>query len=101
MLLKRNGAWARLTAGPGPRLSRPLGRAQRLHAGRRGQLAQRLGLELADALARQSDDAADLLEVARVLAVEPEAQLEDQALALAQAGQALAQPLVTQVRLGQ
>src|SRR5262249_60612919 len=67
----------------------PLCGAERLHVGGGGQLAQSLCLQLAHSLASESDDAADLLEVARVVAVEAEPQLEDQALALAQAGQPL------------
>src|SRR5207342_3582285 len=78
-----------------------LRRAQRLHVGRCRELAQGLGLELADALAGEPDDAADLLEVARVLAVEPEPHLEDAALAVAEPGYPLAELLVAQVRLGQ
>src|SRR5204863_1963797 len=78
-----------------------LRRAERLHVSRRRELAQGLGLELTDAFAGEPDDAADLLEVARILAVEPEAHLEDAALAVAQAGEPLAELFVTQVRLGE
>ena len=46
------------------------------------ELPERLDLDLADALARQPDLLADLLERQRLLAVEPEAETEDGGLTL-------------------
>src|SRR6476659_4402548 len=58
--------------------------AQLLRVGQRPQLLQALVLDLADALAGDVERAADLVERARVLAVEAVAQLEHAALAQAQ-----------------
>src|SRR3954452_16472221 len=58
--------------------------AELLRLGQRLQLLQRLVLDLADALARDVERAADLVERARVLAAEPVAELEHAALAVAQ-----------------
>ena len=70
------------------RSSRDLGRrvldavAERLRLGQRLEPLQRVVLDLADPLARDAERAADLLERARRLAEEPEAQLDHLALAL-------------------
>src|SRR4051812_11632657 len=58
------------------------------------QLLQRLVLDLADALARHVERAADLVEGARVLAAQAVAQLEHTALAIRQVLQRLAQRLL-------
>src|SRR5215210_3985077 len=62
-----------------PASARP---AEPLRLGQRLELAQRVGLDLADALARHPEGAADLLERARLLAVEPVAHGDHAALAL-------------------
>src|SRR5215213_5691958 len=58
------------------------------------QLLERLVLDLADALARDVERAADLVQRARVLAAEAVAQLEHAALAVAEVLQRLAQGLL-------
>src|SRR5207248_2682239 len=56
--------------------------AKPLGVGQRPKLAKRLVLDLADALARHVERAADLVERQRRLTVEAVAQLDDRALAL-------------------
>src|SRR5947199_4697498 len=68
--------------------------AQLLGLGQRLELLEGLVLDLADALARDVERPADLVERARVLAAEPVAQLEDAALAVAQVLEGLAQRLL-------
>ena len=68
--------------------------AELLRLGEGLQLLQRLVLDLADALARDVERAADLVERARVLAAEPVAQLEHAALAVGEVLQRLAQRLL-------
>src|SRR5215210_1190546 len=58
------------------------------------QLLQRLVLDLADALARDVERAAHLVQRARVLPAEPVAQLEDAPLAVGEVLQRLAQRLL-------
>ena len=58
-------------------------------------------LDLADALARDVERAADLVERARLLAVEPVAQLEHHPLALGERAEDRAQRLALQRRLGE
>src|SRR5437764_9833779 len=71
-----------LTLGPG---ANGLGHfAQLLRVGERPQLLQALVLDLADPLAGDVERAADLVERARVLTVEPVAKLEHTPLAQAQ-----------------
>src|SRR5581483_2723098 len=52
--------------------------------------AQRVGLDLADALARQAELLADRLERGRAVADEAEAKLDDRTLAIRQIGDRLA-----------
>src|SRR6201984_1064014 len=68
--------------------------AQLLRLGEALQLLQRLVLDLADALARDVERAADLVERARVLTAEAVAQLEHAAFAVGQILQRLAQRLL-------
>src|SRR5579862_9072935 len=56
--------------------------AQPLSLGQRLELLQRVVLDLADPFARDAEGLADLLERARLHAVEPEAQLDHAPLAL-------------------
>src|SRR3954467_11380242 len=65
--------------------------AQLLRLGERLKLLERLVLDLADALARDVERAADLVEGARVLAAQPVAELEHAALAVGQVLERLAQ----------
>src|SRR5262249_29733206 len=58
--------------------------AELLRLGERAQLLERLVLDLTDALARDVERPADLVERAGRLAVQPEAHLEHAALALAE-----------------
>src|SRR3954467_1198494 len=58
--------------------------AQSLRFGQGLELLQRVVLDLADALAGDAERLADLLERARLRAVEPEAQLDHAALSLGQ-----------------
>src|SRR5579872_5763252 len=68
--------------------------AELLRLGEALQLLERLVLDLADALARDVERAADLVERARVLAAEPVAQLEHAPLAIGEVLQRLAQRLL-------
>src|SRR5690242_7280933 len=68
--------------------------AQLLRLRERLQLLERLVLDLADALARDVERAAHLVERARVLAAEAVAQLEHAALAVGEVLQRLAQRLL-------
>ena len=68
--------------------------AELLRLRERLQLLQRLVLDLADALARDVERAADLVERAGVLAAEAVAQLEHAALAVGEVLQRLAQRLL-------
>src|SRR5450830_217128 len=79
-------------APPAPRsLSRPQRSiekvAQALRVAVRLELGQRLGLDLADALAGDAELLADFLEGARMLALEAETQLDDLALAVRERAQ--------------
>src|SRR3954465_1424166 len=67
-------------------LGRALERAQLVH---RGQLAERLDLQLAHPLAREADLATDLGQRALGLVVQAVAHLDDAALALRQRGEAV------------
>src|SRR5512146_2565010 len=62
--------------------------------GESAQLLQALVLDLADALTRDVERAADLVERTRVLAVEPVAELEDLSLAAREGAEDLAQRLL-------
>src|SRR3954471_5569713 len=62
---------------------------QRLRLGERLELLERVVLDLADPLARDAEGAAHLLERARLLAREAEAQLDHTPLALRERGQRL------------
>src|SRR5436190_20596610 len=76
------------TAAPGSGEDLALGDfAEFLRVGERAQLLQALILDLADPLARDVERAADLVERARMLAVEAIAQLEDPPLARSEAPQ--------------
>src|SRR5918997_2412429 len=68
--------------------------AELLRLRERLELLERLVLDLADALARDVEGAADLVERARVLAAEPVAQLEHTALAVREVLERLAQRLL-------
>src|SRR3954469_20062145 len=68
----------------------------RVHA----ELLQRLVLDLADALARDVEDAADLVERRRRVAVEAEAQLEHASLTLVQLPEHLLERLVAERQPG-
>src|SRR5436190_11374025 len=74
--------------------------AQRDRLGQRAELLQALVLDLADPLARDVERAADLVQRARVLAVEPVAQLEHAPLAQAQAPEHARQRRLTHFDLG-
>src|SRR4051812_35258157 len=81
-------------AWPGWRTWRCLRRVpQTLRLGQHLELLERVVLDLADALARDPERAADLLERARLLAGQPEAHLDDLALALRQRIQCFAHVL--------
>src|SRR5436190_16570035 len=68
--------------------------AQLLRLGEALKLLQRLVLDLADALARDVERAADLVERARVLSAEAVAQLQHAPLAIGEVLQRLAQRLL-------
>src|SRR4051794_40463737 len=71
--------------------------AQTLRLGQHLELLERVVLDLADALARDSERAADLLQGARLLAGQPEAHLDHLALALRQRVQSPEHVLLAQV----
>src|SRR5215217_4644294 len=73
------------------------GVAQPLRLGQRLELLQRVVLDLADALARDVERAADLLQRERARAGEPEAHLDDLALALRERVERLAHVLAAEV----
>src|SRR2546430_3396167 len=74
--------------------------AQRDRLGERAQLLQALVLDLADPLARHVERAADLVERARMLAVEAVAELENAPLAQAQRRQHALQRRLAELDLG-
>ena len=74
------GARPRGWCGPGKDEKGPCGGSRRLDP--LAQLAERLALDLADALARQAEAVADLLQRHRILAVQAEAQPQHGRLAL-------------------
>src|SRR3954447_17787675 len=78
-----------------PRVAQPLRLGQRL------QLLQGVVLDLADPLARDVERAADLLQRPRPLAGQPEAHLDDLALALRQSSKSAAHVVAPQVLGGQ
>src|SRR5215211_1973053 len=87
--------------GPGgpPRVKRVSARvAEALRLGERLELLERVVLDLADALARDVKRAPHLLERVRAGAREPEAHLDDLALALREGVERLAHVLLAQVR---
>src|SRR5262245_66069153 len=79
---------------------RQLGAAQGLGLGERLQLLQGVVLDLADALTGDAEGAADLLQRAGVLALQPEAQLDHLALALGQRVERALDVLAAQVQGG-
>src|ERR1700730_899317 len=68
--------------------------------GQRPQLLQALALDLADPLARDVEGSADLIQRARMLAVEPVAELEHLALPARERAEDLAQRLLAQRHRG-
>src|SRR5207248_325928 len=68
--------------------------------GQRLELLQRVVLDLADPLARDAERAADLLERARLLALQAEAELDHLALALRQRVERLLDVLAAQRERG-
>src|SRR4051794_31739523 len=76
--------------------TRPQPSADELHLAQRGQAAERLDLDLADALARETEPAADLLERLRLGVLEPVAQDEHPSLALREDGERRCQRLAAQ-----
>src|SRR5919198_3638488 len=79
---------------PSDAVAEPLGLGQRL------ELLERVVLDLADPLARDAEGAADLLERARLPALEPEAQLDHLPLALGQRLERLLDVLAAQRERG-
>src|SRR5579884_701369 len=73
--------------------------AELVRLGERAQLLQALVLDLADALPRHLERAADLVERARLLAVQAVPKLEHAALAVAQRVEALRQRLGAERRV--
>src|SRR3569833_1989552 len=74
--------------------------AELLALGERAELLQALVLDLADPLARHLEDAADLVEGLRLLAVQAVAELEDAPLAVAERAEAAGQRLDAECRVG-
>src|SRR5204862_987257 len=94
------------TVVPGAAIRQPRGRperlrdvAERVRVRQRPKLLQALILDLPDALARDVERAADLVERARMLAVEAVAQLEDAPLAVREGREDLAQHLAAHRQL--
>src|SRR4051812_24843988 len=79
--------------------TRPQPSADELHLAQRGEAAERLDLDLADALTRETEPAADLLERLRLGVLEPVAQDEDAPLAFGEDGERVRKRLATQRRL--
>jgi len=90
---------ARATATAASTAPRELGDvAELLRVGQGAELLQALVLDLPDALAGDRERAADLVEGARLLAVQPVPELEHATLAIAERTQALRERLSAKLR---